>query len=42
MESLKLRLFIKDYMIAIDEVTTQIPTSYQMGKEIEGEQESLS
>lgn len=41
-ESLKLRLFIKDYVLEVDEVTVQIPTSYQMGGEVECRQELLS
>lgn len=42
MKSCKLRLFSKDSMIAVDEVTVQIPSSYQMGGETEGGQELLS
>lgn len=41
-ESLKLRSFIKDYVLEVDEVTVQIPTSYQMGGEAEFRQELLS
>lgn len=40
--SLKLRFFIKDYMIEVDEATVQIPPSYQMGGEAECRQELLS
>lgn len=41
-ESLKLRWFIKDYVLEVDEVTVQIPTGYQMGGEAECRQELLS
>lgn len=41
-ESLKLRLFFKDYMREVDEVAVQIPPSYQMGGEAESRQELLS
>ena len=36
MESLKLRLFKKDYAIVICEETIKIPAGYQMGRGTEG------